>query len=265
MKAQELEAKEMRLVDAGQSNVSLWDKWYSKFTKAYLVFTDARIQRYVRKRAPESIAKDYPALQAITENWETIKADAENLISDIDSIVYYEDVDKRYARKNGNTKTKKKEAWQIEQFVLYGSPINRGFERAPKTAQLLADVPGVQTALFSVLNPGAHIRTHCGEYAGLLRYHLGLVVEKPDQCKLRVEDEIFNWAEGEAFIWDHTHEHEAWNESDKIRIILIVDFVRKLPLHLNVLNRCALMFLRRSGHIKQAIATLEHGREKVPA
>lgn len=257
-----MEVQEMRLIDAGQTSVATWEKWYTKFTRAYLVFTDARIQHYVRQCAPETIAKDYPTLETITENWKTIRSDAQNLISDIDSIVYYEDVDKRYAREHGNTKTKEKEAWQIEQFVLYGSRIERGFARAPKTANLFSDITGVQTALFSVLNPGAHIRTHSGEYAGLLRYHLGLVIEKPDLCKLRVEDKIFNWTEGEAFIWDHTHEHEAWNESDKVRIILIVDFIRKLPLHLHILNRFGLMFLRRSKHIKQAIDMLEHGREK---
>jgi aspartate beta-hydroxylase len=51
--------------------------------------------------------------------------------------------------------------------------------------------------------------------------HLPLIV--PDKCGFRVGGEIREWRVGEAFVFDDTIEHEAWNESDAIRAVLIVD------------------------------------------
>jgi aspartyl/asparaginyl beta-hydroxylase (cupin superfamily) len=31
------------------------------------------------------------------------------------------------------------------------------------------------------------------------------------------------WRPGEAFVFDDTIEHEAWNDSDELRVVLIVD------------------------------------------
>jgi aspartate beta-hydroxylase len=51
--------------------------------------------------------------------------------------------------------------------------------------------------------------------------HLPLIV--PDGCGFRVGGEIREWRVGKAILFDDTIEHEAWNNSDAIRAVLIVD------------------------------------------
>jgi aspartyl/asparaginyl beta-hydroxylase (cupin superfamily) len=51
--------------------------------------------------------------------------------------------------------------------------------------------------------------------------HLPLVV--PSGCRFRVGGETREWREGEAFAFDDTIEHEAWNNSDEPRVVLILD------------------------------------------
>lgn len=84
------------------------------------------------------------------------------------------------------------------------------------------DIPGkAPSAFFSILAPGAHIPPHTGVTNTRAIVHLPLVV--PDGCRFRVGGETRSWREGEAFAFDDTIEHEAWNESAEPRIVLIFD------------------------------------------
>ena len=99
--------------------------------------------------------------------------------------------------------------------------------RCPETAAALAeipqnDIPGkAPTAFFSILKPHAHIPAHTGVTNSRAIIHLPLVV--PDGCRFRVGGETRRWQEGEAFAFDDTIEHEAWNDSDQPRVVLIFD------------------------------------------
>ena len=86
----------------------------------------------------------------------------------------------------------------------------------------LLDIPGLApTAMFSILKPGAHIPPHTGETNIRAVVHLGLVI--PPDCGFRVGHDRREWAEGKAWAFDDTIEHEAWNRSAQARAILIVD------------------------------------------
>jgi aspartyl/asparaginyl beta-hydroxylase (cupin superfamily) len=108
-----------------------------------------------------------------------------------------------------------------------GVRIDAHAERCPKTAALMAkapyaDVPGyAPTAFFSILDRKSHIPPHSGVTNSRLIVHLPLVV--PPQCRFRVGSEIREWQEGKAWVFDDTIEHEAWNDSDVPRAILIFD------------------------------------------
>lgn len=99
--------------------------------------------------------------------------------------------------------------------------------RCPETTAALAavpqtDIPGkAPTAFFSILKPGSHIPAHTGVTNTRSIVHLPLVV--PQGCRFRVGGETRAWREGEAFAFDDTIEHEAWNDSDSPRIVLIFD------------------------------------------
>lgn len=78
--------------------------------------------------------------------------------------------------------------------------------------------------LFSRLRAGACIPPHTGMLNARLICHLPLIV--PAGCGFRVGGETRAWREGELIIFDDTVEHEAWNEGESDRIILIFDIWR---------------------------------------
>jgi aspartate beta-hydroxylase len=45
----------------------------------------------------------------------------------------------------------------------------------------------------------------------------------PAGCSFRVGNETRQWVEGQAWVFDDTIEHEAWNRSDKPRLILLFE------------------------------------------
>ena len=117
--------------------------------------------------------------------------------------------------------------WSALHLWRDGERIEEACARFPRTAALvermpLARIPGRAPAVFfSVLKAGAHIPPHTGVTNTRTIIHLPLIV--PDQCEFRVGGETRAWREGEAFAFDDTIEHEAWNRSDRDRAVLIFD------------------------------------------
>ncbi|PZQ57943.1 MAG: aspartyl beta-hydroxylase [Phenylobacterium zucineum] len=97
----------------------------------------------------------------------------------------------------------------------------------PQTSALLdrlpmASQPGfAPTAMFSALDAGAHIPPHTGSTNVRLLCHLPLVL--PGPARFRVGSETRSWKMGQAWVFDDTIEHEAWNDADALRVILIFD------------------------------------------
>jgi len=86
----------------------------------------------------------------------------------------------------------------------------------------MADVPGYcPTAFFSILVAKSHIPPHTGVTNTRLIVHLPLVI--PPGCRFRVGSTIRDWQVGQAWVFDDTMQHEAWNDSDVPRAILIFD------------------------------------------
>ena len=108
-----------------------------------------------------------------------------------------------------------------------GQPVSEHLERCPETAKALAaigmaDIRGLcPNAMFSVLAPHTRIPPHHGETNARLIVHLPLIV--PEQCVYRVGFEQRRWNVGEVLIFDDSIEHEARNDSDELRVVLIFD------------------------------------------
>jgi aspartyl/asparaginyl beta-hydroxylase (cupin superfamily) len=99
--------------------------------------------------------------------------------------------------------------------------------RCPVTARMLETAPRCRvegrapTAYFSILDPKTRIPAHTGVTNTRLTVHLPLVV--PPDCGFRVGATTREWVPGQAWVFDDTIEHEAWNMSDTPRAILIFD------------------------------------------
>lgn len=119
------------------------------------------------------------------------------------------------------------ERWSAYFLWRHGKRIDAHCERCPKTAAALANVPladhagRAPTAFFSLLHPKTRIPPHTGVTNARTIIHLALIV--PEGCGFRVGGETRQWVEGTAFAFDDTIEHEAWNDSDQLRAVLILD------------------------------------------
>ena len=118
-------------------------------------------------------------------------------------------------------------AWSALHLWKDGQRIDGACAKAPRTAAIveklpLAQIPGrAPTVFFSILQAGQHIPPHTGVTNTRTIIHLPLVV--PPGCRFRVGGETREWHAGEAFAFDDTIEHEAWNPSGEDRAILILD------------------------------------------
>lgn len=121
-------------------------------------------------------------------------------------------------------------SWGAFHLWKQGEPVTANAARCPRTMAALRHVPLPQIrgrapmALFSLLRPGAHITAHNGLLNTRLICHIPLIL--PGHCRLRVGNEVREWEEGKALIFDDSIEHEAWNESRGARIILLFEIWR---------------------------------------
>jgi aspartate beta-hydroxylase len=100
--------------------------------------------------------------------------------------------------------------------------------RCPVTACTLEEVVPrcrverrAPTAFFSILDPNTRIPAHTGITNTRCTVHLPLIV--PPDCGFRVGATTREWIADEAWVFDDTIEHEAWNLSDTPRAVLIFD------------------------------------------
>jgi aspartate beta-hydroxylase len=75
--------------------------------------------------------------------------------------------------------------------------------------------------MFSLLKPKTRIPPHTGVSNVRLVTHVPLII--PEGCGFRVGNTTRQWEPGKAWVFDDTIEHEAWNDSDKLRVVLIFD------------------------------------------
>lgn len=117
--------------------------------------------------------------------------------------------------------------WSAFHLFANGEPVEANCALCPKTVEVLRAMPQPllpgrsPAAMFSVLKPKTRIPPHVGVSNTRLVVHLPLIV--PPLCRFRVGNETRTWRRGEAWVFDDTIEHEAVNDSDQTRIILIFD------------------------------------------
>jgi aspartyl/asparaginyl beta-hydroxylase (cupin superfamily) len=118
-------------------------------------------------------------------------------------------------------------SWSAYFLWKSGRQIEAHCDDCPKTAQIVAQMPLARipnrapNVFFSVLKPRTKIPPHNGVSNVRCGVHLPLIV--PERCGFRVGAETRTWKQSEAWVFDDTIDHEAWNDSDAIRVILILD------------------------------------------
>ncbi len=117
--------------------------------------------------------------------------------------------------------------WSAFHLYKMGQRVDENATKCPTTIEALSHAPQpdqrgrTPSAMFSLLKPRTRIPPHNGVTNTRLVTHLALII--PDACQFRVGNDLRQWTPGKAWVFDDTIEHEAWNDSDKLRVVLIFD------------------------------------------
>lgn len=201
-----------------------------------------------QSRVPERPVYDsqlFPWTRLLEANWKTIRDELGRVLR------LRDDLPRLYEISPDNYRVSSDNRWKTFALRGFGYWAALGRQLCPETTQLLARVPRLESAFFSVLDPGARIPLHRGIPKGLLRCHLGLVVpEQRERCQMILDGVPHSWQEGRTLVFDDTYYHEVHNDTDQERIVLLLDFERPMHWRGRLVNRTLLAFMRRTRHVR---------------
>lgn len=185
-----------------------------------------------------------PALEAA---WPEIRAEADAVLGDPGAAPPLCLISPDHARIATD------ERWKSFFLWGYGVREDANCARCPRTAALLERVPGLLTALFSILEPGARIPPHTGASKAILTCHMGLrVAAEYQRCGMRVDGTVLHWQEGRMLVFDDMYEHEAWNDSDEYRVNLMLHVARPERFPGTLVRDAFVAAVRRSPFVQDA-------------
>lgn len=232
-------------------------RWGKKVRKRLNGF----LSRYSLVPLDPVVSKDcFPWLHHLEEAAPRIRAEADYLLEHLQAVPPMNEMSPDHRRIAG------KGGWRSFFLIGYGIRLEQNCARCPETMKALEHVPGLVTALISILEPGMHVARHSGVSKGIMIAHLGLrVPDKPGLCRMDVDGHEVQWAEGQTFVFDDTYPHEVWNDSQEHRVILLVQFKRPMRWFGGLLTNLLVGAVRRSPYIEDARANVEYWEQTFAA
>lgn len=198
----------------------------------------------------------FPWSTKLIENWEIIAAEARSIIRHREAVPPLKDISPDHARIAGDGN------WRSFFLIGYGYELPENCARAPRTAELVREIPDLNSAFFSILEPGAVIPRHRGVSRGLVTSHLGLIVPAAHQkCTMLVEDTAVHWQAGQWLFFDDSYVHEVHNDTEDRRVILLIQTKRPMRLLGRIANDLMLWGIRRSPFVQDARRNLDRWEE----
>lgn len=184
----------------------------------------------------------------LEDNAPAIGAELEEILKRPQRIPNFQDISKDQKHLTNDS------GWKTVFLRIYGYRIDDNCELCPETARIVESIPGIYTAVFSILSPGKHIPKHRGPYKGLLRCHLAVIVpERAEDCWIEVGGESRSWEAGRCLVFDDTYRHRVQNNTDEPRVVLFLDIKRPMNAPGRLLNDIVLALVRRSPLIRDAV------------
>jgi len=201
---------------------------------------------------------EFPFIAPLEAHWQTIRAELDVLLKDRARLPAFHQIspDQRYISRG--------DQWKV--FILFGFGVasERNCARCPETTRMLRSIPGLQTALFSILAPRYHIPSHRGVSKSLLRAHLGLVIpQQRENCRMRVDDQTVCWEAGKCVVFDDYYRHEVWNDTDEQRVVLLFDFERPMRPLGRFVNALLMWGIKRTAYFKDGERNLRDWDERL--
>ena len=189
---------------------------------------------------------NFPWVPALEREWRTIRAELERVVARKNELPGFQDILPDVAL------ISRDRGWKSFMLAGMGARSKRNIALCPQTWRAVQNIPGLSMAMFSIFEPGKRLWPHRGPYNGVLRLHLGLIVpDASDDVAIRVGPHVRHWEEGKVLIFDDSYEHEAWNNSDRLRVVLFVDFARPLRFPASAVNAILLKLAAFSAFVRE--------------
>jgi aspartate beta-hydroxylase len=187
----------------------------------------------------------FPGGGAFVEAWPEIRDEALAVKSRLHTVPRFHEIMPEQASISANDGRD----WRMYILKAYGIEQSEHMAACPRLAALVRDIPGVLSASYSFLGPKKHIPPHRGPMRGIIRFYLMLSMPRhadgSPAAALRVAGTEYRLEEGQCLFWDDTFEHEAWNESDEVRIVLSLDVWRRgMPADMKFLSAALIQLVR---------------------
>ena len=186
----------------------------------FLYFPDLPPSTYFERKL-------FPWYEILEGNWKAIREELNAVLREPDALAPFLGDHPPEAMKEylGGVE---RPVWDAYFFYRHGERFDAHHARCPRTSAALESLPTLvrirehaPEVCYSVLTPGTHILKHRGVTNTRLVTHLPLII--PENCAISVGGEEKVWREGECFSFDDTFEHEAWNRSERTRVVMLLD------------------------------------------
>jgi aspartate beta-hydroxylase/beta-hydroxylase len=200
------------------------------------------------------VASTLPSLRRIDDNFAMIREELLAVMPQREQLPRYHEFDDAQAEISG----KQEGNWRVFYVHMYrAGEALPGRQLCPRTAALIDQIPNCMEAFFSILEPRKRVPPHEGPYVGKLRYHLGCIVPEDGTPTLLVREKRQTWTQGKSFLFDDSLEHAVENDCEQVRVVLVVDVLRPLPLPLHLLNLVGRRLAFANPLLDPALARLE--------
>ncbi|MEO5866994.1 MAG: aspartyl/asparaginyl beta-hydroxylase domain-containing protein [Sphingomonas sp.] len=189
--------------------------------------------------------RDFPWTQHLRDNWEAIRDEAI-------AVALGEASPSLAAISPDHRAIAPVDKWRSFFLWGYGYSVEENLAACPATTAAVAKIPDLNSAFFSILAPGTHIPPHRGVTKSLITCHLGLIVPKDGDVRMRVDNRLVRWAEGETLVFDDTYDHEVWNDTANTRVVLLIQVKRPLRNPGKWFAEAFLTVIRRSAFVQEA-------------
>ena len=227
---------------------------FIRFAKKCRPALNRALRRYSKVGdAPVTPAATFPWITDILPSLPAIREELRRVLKSEKAIPPFRDF------APGHERIVEADDWRSFFFWGYGYPVRENLARCPATAAAIARVPGLVSAIYSVVKPGAHIKRHQGVSKAIMTAHIALVVPRDRaKCRMEVDTVPVVWKEGEAVVIDDTYPHEVWNESDETRVVLLIQFRRPMRWPGSLLGSLIIWVVRHSSFVQRARRNLDY-------
>ena len=200
----------------------------------------------------------FPWAKRLEESWEGIRKEAEVVLQARADLPPLHEISPDHGRIDNDDK------WKVYFLKGYGFWMDEHCRQCPQTHAAIKDIPRVESAFFSILEPGKHIQRHRGPTRAIFTCHLGLMLPRErEKCWIEVDKIRKHWDPGKTLLFDDTYKHEVLNDTDEDRVILLLHLRRPLRFPGSLLGSLVFAAIRWSPFVQDGLRNQREWEERL--